>query len=602
VLLVVAIALPLFFTVCAFVVDGANLMVHRRSIQNAADASSLAAARGLANYQDAVPGDPTCTSNWATEKNSEPRKTIIPDVVVDYSSKNNVLSTLHGGSCSFDDRRCSDSGDSNCYTWPYKGNNGLLEVRLREPVGGFLTSVAHLKLFDVSARAVASVKAITEDHCVFNPPGSVSNPDQYLNTDPPCTIPAGQPTTGTYVPGVAGALAFIMSPTCDAISYSGAGGGTIGAFATNGGLTFSGNQNKKVDRLGYAKANCTNLNVAPNGDPSACTAAPSTSCVKNLTDLSSGVPFNWPVTPPTVPTAVQAPAVPTYPTQCRQLNSVFNITTRARNNNDVATLTTSVAHNLAVGDVVTVAGVQDNSFNGTVTVTAVGGGSTTFSYANTGPRVNSTSSAGTVTGANALISNGWPSAANPPGIYCLTGPSGTLTIANVDLSGGDGYTFFAPKIDVSGGALKFYWPSSQGPRPTSRPTSGYDSMTLLYASSSTGNQDIWIHGSGATLTGDIFAPLPNVFPPTTSTVGGNIFIAGGAVQAGSGFIEAWTMTIQGTTGSYTGTGPDIGAHCVFNPPVANPDQYLPSCVIPGSPARNGNRVTNVVGANLGMDE
>jgi len=47
VILVVAIALPLFFSVCAFVVDGANLMVHRRSIQNAADAASLAASQDL---------------------------------------------------------------------------------------------------------------------------------------------------------------------------------------------------------------------------------------------------------------------------------------------------------------------------------------------------------------------------------------------------------------------------------------------------------------------------------------------------------------------------------------------------------------------------
>jgi len=36
-----------------------------------------------------------------------------------------------------------------------------------------------------------------ENHCQFNPP--VSNPDQYLNTSPPCTIPAGPPTNGTLV-------------------------------------------------------------------------------------------------------------------------------------------------------------------------------------------------------------------------------------------------------------------------------------------------------------------------------------------------------------------------------------------------------------------
>ena len=54
-----------------------------------------------------------------------------------------------------------------------------------------------------------------------------------------------------------------MKPACDAISYSGAGGGTIGAFATNGGLTFSGSSNKKVDTLGYDKTTCTNLDSSP---------------------------------------------------------------------------------------------------------------------------------------------------------------------------------------------------------------------------------------------------------------------------------------------------------------------------------------------------
>src|SRR5690242_56414 len=46
-MVLVALALPLFFAVIALVIDGSSLMAQRRTIQNAADASSLAAAQEL---------------------------------------------------------------------------------------------------------------------------------------------------------------------------------------------------------------------------------------------------------------------------------------------------------------------------------------------------------------------------------------------------------------------------------------------------------------------------------------------------------------------------------------------------------------------------
>jgi hypothetical protein len=69
----------------------------------------------------------------------------------------------------------------------------------------------------------------------------------------------------------------------------------------------------------------------------------------------------------------------------------------------VATLTTATAHGLAVGNVVTVAGV-DATFNGTYTVTVVGS-STTFSYAKTNANVASASATGT---ASAALEVRWP--------------------------------------------------------------------------------------------------------------------------------------------------------------------------------------------------
>lgn len=62
---------------------------------------------------------------------------------------------------------------------------------------------------------------------------------------------------------------------------------------------------------------------------------------------------------------------------------------------NVATLTTTSAHGLAVGDVVTVAGV-DSTFNGTFAVKAVPS-TTTFTYDKTASNVTSASASGTVT-------------------------------------------------------------------------------------------------------------------------------------------------------------------------------------------------------------
>lgn len=73
-------------------------------------------------------------------------------------------------------------------------------------------------------------------------------------------------------------------------------------------------------------------------------------------------------------------------------------TTRSRSTN-VATVTTSAAHNLTTGDVVTIFGFADATFDGQVTITVIN--STTFTYPNTGSVVSTTTdTAGTVTTGN----------------------------------------------------------------------------------------------------------------------------------------------------------------------------------------------------------
>ena len=78
------------------------------------------------------------------------------------------------------------------------------------------------------------------------------------------------------------------------------------------------------------------------------------------------------------------------------ISTTVAVTNKALTSN-VATLTTSVAHGLGVGQVITVSGV-DSTFNGTFTITGVT--STTVSYAKTASDVTSTSATGTITFTN----------------------------------------------------------------------------------------------------------------------------------------------------------------------------------------------------------
>jgi uncharacterized membrane protein len=93
----VALALPLFFAVVALVVDGSTLMAQKRSIQNAADASALAAAQEL---PASGPCDAACQANVL-------------------AAANRYSHDVNGGPVV--DHACdpADSSDTNCYTNPY---------------------------------------------------------------------------------------------------------------------------------------------------------------------------------------------------------------------------------------------------------------------------------------------------------------------------------------------------------------------------------------------------------------------------------------------------------------------------------------------------
>jgi hypothetical protein len=134
-LILFALALPVFLAFCAVLIDGSNLMVQRRVVQNAADAAVLAVAQSMNTTCDSA-----CLAN-------APLYSKLNGVDVDTTSP-----SWH--SCA-----AGDPADTNCYAFPYVDENGVshdqqVEVRLSKPVTGFFTNALGLH---VSARAVAGV-------------------------------------------------------------------------------------------------------------------------------------------------------------------------------------------------------------------------------------------------------------------------------------------------------------------------------------------------------------------------------------------------------------------------------------------------------------
>jgi Flp pilus assembly protein TadG len=302
-LILVTLALPLFLALMSLVIDGGNILVHKRNIQVAADAAALAAARDLAS-RGAGPCDATCLAS-------------VQSSAEDYSHRNGATNNLP---------QCTSTVTTNCFDTPFQGNVDQVEVRLTQHVTTFLAGMIGIYSANVSARAVASGSAIFGTTTV---PGTVIHGTTFVTTV------NGETHTTTDPDQLSGGsgVAFTMSRVCNAIQYTGAGtkgDDVLGAFATNGGLNFGGLGNgsaKKVTWLAFDQARC-----GPVGDPasppsgtSQCTAKAwgdpansSNACVKTLAPLHN--PVTWPITPPTLPTPLPSgvafnPATD-YPSKC----------------------------------------------------------------------------------------------------------------------------------------------------------------------------------------------------------------------------------------------------------------------------------------------
>jgi len=115
----------------------------------------------------------------------------------------------------------------------------------------------------------------------------------------------------------------------------------------------------------------------------------------------------------------------TSPETACSVIGVYAISAASRTSN-VATITTSSAHNLTTGDEVAIAGVTDDTFDDasvTVTVTST----TEFTYANTGS--DTTSSGGTVTDASVPVGNQFVTVTEERHVMCIGADSQPRRIA-----------------------------------------------------------------------------------------------------------------------------------------------------------------------------
>jgi Flp pilus assembly protein TadG len=594
-LVVVGLALPLFFAFALVVVDGSRAFVGKRQMQSVADAASLAAARtiqtagGLA--QDSS-GTSTCDASCVATV-----RTAVGTTAGHYAHLN-VPSEYPDQALP----QCSASVTTNCFIWPYPSDDGTLatrakvQVKLQQTVSTFFGKVVGVLLlhpggFDsvnTGARSVAAAKGSTHTYCV----DANGNPDPSLdpNSNPPC---AGNTVASTHTnaycvdqsgnpapgldpnsnPPCAGtdAFAFAHSTSCSAIKISNNEQNyNVGALWSNGGINtnnLTGGTKNYATKWFYGSSACA---PTPNTQP-------------NFVDCgATNPPCNYPPATWVNGTLHSPVASGTWPIPLPNTPAICPFGTYG--NGTGGNMSTFIASHR--GDI---SGSDMSVTNGSTTVTsASGGGSGGFIAGDVGRKINiggSVYQIATVvsstritlttpySGSTATNVN-WYSA----GIYCFTS---TVTL-DTDFMG---YMFVTTGTNsniiknsgshtITGSALmaKVMNLANQNAKP------------MLYAT-----QGGIKFSNPTTLNGDSFLPL------------GTFDTTGGAVN--TGFVEADTIIItqSGTKFIGDGPGPDSGTLVPASDTCPQGYTYNPgppaTCQTPG-----GTLKTDVTGADLSMDE
>ena len=364
--------LPLFaFAIVALiamtgvVVDGGNLFQKRQSLQNAADASAVAAAVYITDpTKTCGVGDPigVCTGKYAGLNGAK-------------DAAGNVVTQLAPCPNTVTDTK-APSTPPGCYVYPYNGA-GKVEVWLTQRTSNFFGGILGIGVTTESARAVGTVTT-------GNPP-----PIAFAALDDSCD-------NHTLLIKLGGNLRVnsgIYVNSCDdhdGFDIFGAGSLSATAIKVHGGWETHGGSHVCV------------------------VGAPLVPCASNSPDLCKFPRNNktdwkifWnPTTAGYLPTRLGCPDIgqdllldpfagfpPPPDLGAGNVGPPVSITKVSRGLNgdaaNVARVVTAAAHGLSFGDKVSISGVGifgGGDFDGTYTVTSVPNG-TTFTYANTGAKV-----------------------------------------------------------------------------------------------------------------------------------------------------------------------------------------------------------------------
>jgi hypothetical protein len=304
-LLLVAILIPVLIIFAAFVVDGAHAFVDYRHLQNAADASSLAAAQDI-NSQSCWPSSPIPPG---------PQLHCIQDMVTDYAYQNGEWPNDSSGGVGHEIPNCGATGVQPpngpgggdveaCFEWPYNGDNTKVLVLIHDCTGTFLGKFIGVNKICSSVRSVSISNPQVTTSVVTNPdippstlyntvtstnvingttsvftsttpivlPGSTS---VFTNTN--TTVVPGTTTPGTTIfntvvsttIGTGSDAIFAADTTCDGKhgAVIGVGGGTgnsakiVGNVYSMGAISINGNPQTHVTKAitDSSAASCKNF-------------------------------------------------------------------------------------------------------------------------------------------------------------------------------------------------------------------------------------------------------------------------------------------------------------------------------------------------------
>jgi hypothetical protein len=218
-LVMMAILIPVLIIFAAFVVDGAHAFVDYRHLQNAADASSLAAAQDI-NSQSCWPSSPIPPG---------PQDHCIQDMVTDYAYQNgewpNDSSAGNGqeiqpcGSTGVQAPNGNGGGDVEaCYEWPYNGDNTKVLVMIHDCTGTFLGRFIGVNKICSSVRSVSISNPQVTTSVIA---GTTIDPSTLYNTSTGTTVING--TTSTFT----NTSSTVMPGTTQAVSTNAQGSTSI---------------------------------------------------------------------------------------------------------------------------------------------------------------------------------------------------------------------------------------------------------------------------------------------------------------------------------------------------------------------------------------